>query len=143
MEKKGSGVVVAAHVSQATEVDSFLKNHFDHGAPIGAVVKIDESGQTTVTPIGKDARLKYSFESELTFTPKLNETSLKLAKERGRRWKESYASRQAAQIAEQESVFTFKPRVSIRSEQIAQRLNSTFHSRQQRHLERRQQMVGR
>jgi tubulin monoglycylase TTLL3/8 len=141
MEKKGSDMVVAAHVSQVTGVDSLLKNHLNHGSPIGALVKIDESGQTTVTTIGKDARIKYSFDSELTFTPKLNETSLKLAKERGRRWKESYASRQAAQIAEQESVFTFKPRVSLRSERIAQRLNSTFHSRQQRHLERRQQMM--
>lgn len=146
MENNGYSVVVAAHINeptQANELDSLCRDGLARGSStMGAVLNIDECGQTIVTSFHNETRLRYSFDSELTFTPKLNETSLKLARHRGQKWKESYDSRLAAQLAEQESAFTFKPRVSIRSERIAQRLTSTFMSRQLRHMERRQQLVA-
>ena len=99
---------------------------------VGAVVKIDETGRTIVAPFRKyrDAhRMHYSFNSELTFSPKLNQTSLKMARERGDRWKEAYGLRQAAQAAETEKLFTFRPRVSEKSRKIVEKLKTTFKSR--------------
>ena len=86
---------------------------------------------------------RISFESELTFQPKLNAMSLKLAKERGPERLRSVMERRAAALyAETESNFTFKPKVSSKSVRIVQNLKSTFMDRQNKHVEKQKQFVS-
>ncbi|XP_066284324.1 tubulin tyrosine ligase 3-like isoform X1 [Branchiostoma lanceolatum] len=82
---------------------------------------------------------RYSFESELTFAPRLNATSMRLARERERQG--NVASSTAKQASEEEYMFTFQPRVSSSSRRIAQNLGTTFMARQQMHLERQRKLL--
>ena len=78
-----------------------------------------------------------SFESELTFAPKLNALSIKLAKERGEKMRNATLSRRPSyQNTEDEAIFTFKPRVSSNSAKIVQNLKTTFLDRQLLHMEK-------
>ncbi|XP_032242038.2 tubulin tyrosine ligase 3 isoform X2 [Nematostella vectensis] len=79
---------------------------------------------------------RVSFESELTFAPKLNAQSIKLARERGDRLQQALHRRAAALHAETESNFTFKPKVSSNSVKIVQNMKMTFLDRQQLHVEK-------
>ena len=91
----------------------------------------------------KRQQRKEHFDRNLTFSPKLNETSVKLARRRSENF-ESYQERQKAFIAANRSRFereyTFKPAVSEKSLLIVEKLGSTFLLRQQKHLERKQKL---
>ncbi len=87
---------------------------------------------------------KLSFEDELTFIPKLNSLSLRIAQSRSsvaRRIKLGYESRVAALEEEMAQNFTFKPSISENSSKIADRLKTDFWTRQRLHTERQRKMV--
>lgn len=95
--------------------------------------------KTMISSSRTNQRAVLNFESELTFTPKLNALSIKLAKERGEKLRNSTtARRSSSQNAEEGAIFTFKPQVSTKSEKIVQRLKTTFLDRQMQHVERQQ-----
>ncbi|XP_072181816.1 uncharacterized protein [Diadema setosum] len=99
------------------------------------------------------------FEQELTFTPKLNATSLKLAHERRTQLKSGIVHRGHARVvlssttatsphhhaaAEDKSLpgdFTFKPQMSTASLKIAENLGTTFMARQELHLQKQRQKL--
>ena len=91
----------------------------------------------------KRQQRKEHFDRNLTFSPKLNETSVKLARRRSEHF-ESYQERQKAFIAANRSRFereyTFKPAVSEKSLLIVEKLGSSFLLRQQKHLEKKQKL---
>ena len=100
-------------------------------------------GKTGVMISPSKTPQRISFESELTFQPKLNAMSLKLAKERGPERIRSVIERRAAALyAETESNFTFKPKVSSKSVRIVQNLKSTFMDRQHKHVEKQKRFVS-
>lgn len=83
-----------------------------------------------------------NFESELTFTPKLNALSIKLAKARGEKIRNSALNRRSSyQNANEEAIFTFKPQVSSNSEKIVQKLKTTFLDRQMLHVEKQRRHI--
>jgi len=82
---------------------------------------------------------KLNFECELTFAPKLNALSIKLAKERGEKVRAGTEKR----IANASDEFTFKPKVSSNSVKIVQQLKTTFMDRQQMHVEKQKRYVSR
>ena len=87
---------------------------------------------------------KLSFENELTFIPKLNALSLKIAQSRtsiANRIKVSCESRAAALDKEMAQNFTFRPSISENSLKIADRLKTDFWTRQKLHTERQKKMV--
>ena len=86
-------------------------------------------------------RPSVNFEKEFTFAPRLNLASLRMAKERTGRARESIERRANALVAEVQMKFTFKPKVSSRSEKIAQGLKTSFLERQLIHVEKQRKMV--
>lgn len=86
-------------------------------------------------------RPSVKFEQEFTFTPRLNVASVRMAKERTGRARESIERRANALVAEVQMKFTFKPKVSSRSEKIAQGLKTSFLERQLIHVEKQKKMV--
>ena len=87
---------------------------------------------------------KYSFENQLTFAPKLNAFSLKLAQSRTsitKRIKVGQESRTAALQEEMLQNFTFKPSISENSCKIAERLKTDFWERQRQHTEKQKKLV--
>ena len=87
---------------------------------------------------------KLSFEDELTFIPKLNALSLKIAQSRtsvAKRIKVSCESRVAALEEEMAQNFTFRPCISENSLKIADRLKTDFWTRQRMHTEKQRKMV--
>lgn len=104
-----------------------------------APLKEISRSKTMISTPRTSSKMVLSFESELTFTPKLNALSIKLAKERGDKMRNSSTIRRSSsQIAEEEAIFTFKPQVSSNSEKIVQRLKTSFLDRQMQHVERQQ-----
>ena len=88
---------------------------------------------------------KLSFEDELTFIPKLNALSLKIAQSRtsvAKRIKVSCENRVAALEEEMAQNFTFKPCISENSVKIADRLKTDFWTRQKLHTEKQRKMVS-
>lgn len=88
---------------------------------------------------------KLSFENELTFIPKLNALSLKIAQSRtsvAKRIKVSCESRVAALEEEMAQNFTFRPSISENSMKIADRLKTDFWTRQKLHTEKQKKIVG-
>ena len=84
------------------------------------------------------------YKEQLTFSPKLNALSLKLAQDRSERQEEveaRAAELTAARLSEFYSEYTFKPKVSEKSLRIAEGLGVGFLTRQELHLQRRQKMV--
>ena len=86
-------------------------------------------------------RPSLNFEQEFTFAPRLNLASVRMAKERTGRVRESVERRANALVAEVKMNFTFKPKVSSRSEKIAQGLKTSFLERQLIHVEKQRKMV--
>ena len=85
--------------------------------------------------------LKEYFEKDLTFTPKLNEQSIKLAEERMTRMIHEQSERDSGRNTECQKIYTFKPQVSPASLKIVQNLGTTFLARQQLHIERKQKLL--
>ena len=88
---------------------------------------------------------KLSFEDELTFIPKLNALSLKIAQSRtsvAKRIKVSCENRVAALEEEMAQNFTFRPCISENSVKIADRLKTNFWTRQRLHTEKQRKMVS-
>ncbi len=84
------------------------------------------------------------YDENLTFCPKLNPVSRKLAQERSEKLDEiqSKAALVAAtRIARIYADYTFKPVVSERSMRIAQNMGVEFLTRQEQHLQKRQKFV--
>lgn len=87
-------------------------------------------------------RKSLDFEQEFTFTPKLNLTSVRMAK--GRAGKAHLCIERRTRnslVGEVQMNFTFKPKVSSKSEKIAQSLKTSFLERQLIHVERQKKMV--
>lgn len=74
----------------------------------------------------------------LTFAPKLNAISIKLARRRSERMEEDKAQPEEHNKPHQSQAFSFRPVMSLRSLRIAKKLGSSFMDRQQQHLERKQ-----
>ena len=91
-------------------------------------------------------KAKTSFiDSNLTFQPKLNHLSLQLARRRSERMEEYQEKLQTAsdlQMQKHYAQCTFKPIVSEKSAKLAIKLGSTFLSRQQLYMEKRQQLAS-
>ena len=85
--------------------------------------------------------LKEYFEKDLTFAPKLNEQSIKLAEERMARMIHEQSERDSGRAIECQKICTFKPQVSPASLKIVQNLGTTFLARQQLHIERKQKLL--
>lgn len=83
------------------------------------------------------------FEKDFTFSPKLNEQSIKLAKERTARLITSDDDniKEFSKNSELQKLYTFKPTVSPASVRIVQNLGTTFLARQQLHIERKQKLL--
>lgn len=82
------------------------------------------------------------FERDFTFAPKLNEQSIKLAKERTARLITSDDdNKEFSRNSELQKIYTFKPTVSPASIKIVQNLGTTFLARQQLHIERKQKLL--
>jgi len=114
-------------------------NDFDVDSKKLAPLKEISRSKTMISTPRTSSKTVLSFESELTFTPKLNALSIKLAKERGEKMRNSSSTRRSSsQIAEEEATFTFKPQVSSKSVKIVQRLKTTFLDRQMQHMEKQQ-----
>lgn len=90
-----------------------------------------------ISTLNSRTQQRVNFECELTFAPKLNALSIKLAKERGGK------SRTAAEktIAFSNDEFTFKPKVSLNSVKIMQQLKTSFMDRQQMHVEKQKRYI--
>lgn len=87
-------------------------------------------------------RQSLNFGDEFTFSPRLNITSVRMAKERTGRAHEAVERRKAAVVAEAEMNFTFKPKVSSKSEKIVQGLKTSFLERQLIHVAKQRKMVS-
>lgn len=83
------------------------------------------------------------FEKDFTFSPKLNEQSIKLAKERTARLitADDDGNKEFGRNSELQKIYTFKPTVSPASVRIVQNLGTTFLARQQLHIERKQKLL--
>lgn len=78
----------------------------------------------------------------LTFAPKLNAVSIRLARQRSERMGEEKAQPSEDQNKlYQSQAFPFRPVMSLRSLRIAEKLGSSFMDRQQQHLERKQVLL--
>ena len=82
---------------------------------------------------------RLDFESELTFSPKLNDTSLKLVQDRR---DQGFLQPKSPRETRRHSEFTFRPRMSTASLKIAEGLGTTFMARQEMHLEKQMKLVG-
>ena len=83
------------------------------------------------------------FDKDFTFSPKLNEQSIKLAKERTARLitSDDDNNKEFSRNSELQKIYTFKPIVSPASVRIVQNLGTTFLARQQLHIERKQKLL--
>jgi len=91
-----------------------------------------------ISTLNTKTQQRVNFECELTFAPKLNALSIKLAKERGEKLRSGTEKR----IANASEEFTFKPKVSSNSVKIVQQLKTTFMDRQQMHVEKQKRYVS-
>ena len=100
--------------------------------------------QTAKTHCTARRNLSEYFERDFTFSPKLNEQSIKLAKERTARLitnDDDNSSKEFNRNSELQKLYTFKPAVSQASIRIVQNLGTTFLARQQLHIERKQKLL--
>lgn len=112
-------------------------NSSDSGKQLSPLKGISRSKTMVSTVKTQTQREPLSFESELTFAPKLNALSIKLAKIRGEKMRNAEISRRPSSItANDEAIFTFKPKVSSNSVKIVQNLKTTFLDRQLIHMEK-------
>lgn len=125
-QNKQYGTRAKYETSQMQSKDEILKN----------------SSEDVENLVKQFRRQSSRFEDEFTFTPRLNLTSVRMAKERNGRAHEAVERRTTASVAEAEENFTFKPKVSSKSEKIAQGLKTSFFERQLIHVERQKKMVS-
>ena len=85
---------------------------------------------------------QFSFEDQLTFSPKLNPLSLKLAEGKRTSVAERFTTNKYERYDSQDSVFTFKPVISSSSCKIIAKLKTDFWQRQKMHVERQRQAVS-
>ena len=102
--------------------------------------------QSSMTKTHCTARRNLSeyFDKDFTFSPKLNEQSIKLAKERTARLitnDDDNSNKEFSRSNELQKLYTFKPAVSPASIRIVQSLGTTFLTRQQLHIERKQKLL--
>lgn len=86
------------------------------------------------------------YDQNLTFSPKLNPLSIRLAQERSEKLEEIQSKSTIAAAAKQSKIYancTFKPVMSERSLQLAQNIEAGFLTRQQLHLKKKQKFVSR
>ena len=86
---------------------------------------------------------RFEFDTELTFSPRLNDTSLKLVQDR--RGQDLFHQRpgpKSRSETRQNSEFTFRPQMSTASLKIAEGLGTTFMARQEMHLEKQKKLVS-
>lgn len=147
-ESNGSDVL-----GEAVESFSTKPGDLSRYGPATQIVKdVCNSGEKKLSPLKEVARKKgmistlntktqqrLNFECELTFAPKLNALSIKLAKERGEKVRSS-SDKKTYYAADE---FTFKPKVSSNSVKIVQQLKTTFMDRQQMHVEKQKRYVSR
>ncbi|KAJ8046689.1 Tubulin monoglycylase TTLL3 [Holothuria leucospilota] len=84
------------------------------------------------------------YETELTFAPKLNSTSLRLVEERRNNGREGFYTKTSTEgriKASSKDDFTFRPQMSETSLKIAQGLGTTFMARQAMHLEKQKKLL--
>lgn len=99
------------------------------------------SSRGVVSPRYARSPQRFEFDSELTFSPKLNDTSIKLAQDR--RDSGGFLSERARdRETPRNSEFTFRPQMSTTSAKIAEGLGTTFMSRQAMHLEKQKKLVS-
>ena len=91
-----------------------------------------------ISTLNTRTQQRVNFECELTFAPKLNALSIKLAKERGEKGRTGADKK----ITFSNEEFTFKPKVSLNSVKIMQQLKTTFMDRQQMHVEKQKRYVS-
>lgn len=91
-----------------------------------------------ISTLNTKTHQRVNFECELTFAPKLNALSIKLAKERG----EKVRTVAEKKVSSSTDEFTFKPKVSSNSVKIMQQLKTTFMDRQQMHVEKQKRYVS-
>ena len=84
--------------------------------------------------------MKFSFEEELTFAPKLNSYSRKIASE-SKRTSIYNRSKGPKKIYENED-FILKPMVSSRSSKIVAKLKTGFFERQNIHIQKQKNLVS-
>lgn len=97
-----------------------------------------------VTRLSDKKVMKWYQDENLTFCPKLNPLSIKLAQERSLKIDQIQAKAAAiaaARVASFYSEYTFKPVVSEKSMQLVQSLDTGFLTRQQQHIKRRQKLM--
>ncbi|XP_028398435.1 tubulin glycylase 3C-like [Dendronephthya gigantea] len=142
----GNTDVVLPHSKRALQITSLTCDGFPaendtktRSLTKDGVLKIkSEEGEITDKQY---RRQSVNFEQEFTFTPRLNVASVRMAKGRTGRARESIERRANALVAEVQMNFTFKPKVSSRSEKIAQSLKTSFLERQLIHVEKQKKML--
>lgn len=119
-------------------VTQLQKNESDTGEKKLSPLKDVARNKGMISTLNMKTHQRVNFECELTFAPKLNALSIKLAKERG----EKIRSGTEKRITNSSDEFTFKPKVSSNSVKIVQQLKTTFMDRQQMHVERQKRYVS-
>lgn len=114
------------------------KNESDTGEKKLSPLKEVARNKGMISTLNAKTQQRVNFECELTFAPKLNALSIKLAKERGEKLRSGTEKR----IANSSAEFTFKPKVSSNSVKIVQQLKTTFMDRQQMHVEKQKRYVS-
>ena len=101
--------------------------------------KVSRTASTTVFERLSDHRPQKPsyYDENLTFCPKLNPVSIRLVRE-----KTEKSSKKQSSVKSTICNYTFKPTISERSLHLAQNMEAGFHTRQQRHLLRRQKFVS-
>lgn len=153
-------------VSSRIGIDHSQSSSHDPSSTSGVDGVTGGSGSSVVVECTRIPHQRFSFdryEQELTFTPKLNATSLKLAHERRTQVKSGMVQRAPAPTRVTRlpdsnlhhassmspipklpgSEFTFKPQMSTASAKIAEGLGTTFMARQELHLQKQRQKVRR
>ena len=83
--------------------------------------------------------MRFSFEDELTFAPKLNSYSRKIASEIKRT--SIYDRRKQPKKEYENEDFIFKPVVSTKSSKIVAKLKTGFFDRQNKHVQKQKELV--
>lgn len=119
-------------------VTQLHKNESDTGEKKLNPLKEVARNKGMISTLNAKTQQRVNFECELTFAPKLNALSIKLAKERGEKLRSGTEKR----IVNSSDEFTFKPKVSSNSVKIVQQLKTTFMDRQQMHVEKQKRYVS-
>ena len=137
-ENNGDIVVEPCLSTKLVDLSQLDKDDSDSGEKKLSPLKDVARNKAMISTLNTKTPQRVNFECELTFAPKLNALSIKLAKERGEKVRAGTEKR----IANASDEFTFKPKVSSNSVKIVQQLKTTFMDRQQMHVERQKRYVS-